>query len=175
MAMGGRNRYKRVVGDSAIRASEHTLYIAVDGSPYAQRGEIAAFSVASNTSNFTVRIMDTGGAQYNDQAVTSHTLTVVYNVGTDGSFWDDIWMRKLTGEQPILDIISDKLDFRSARKNGGRIINWLNCRIVNHSGYDDANGGGTTNAVEGTVTLETMDKPVPIQRFRLVQELRRSS
>ena len=175
MPNGGRNIFKRVVGDSAVRASEHVLDISIDGSPYVLRGEMAAFAVAPNTSNFSVRIMGTGGKQYNDQAISSHTLTITYNVGTDGSIWDDVWMRKLNGEQPEISIMSTKDDPRSVRKNGGRVMHWQNCRIVNHSGYDDANGGGTTNAVEGTVTLETMDTPVLVQRFRPVQEIRRGS
>ena len=171
MANTGRNRYKRDVGDAAVRASEHILEISVDGSPYQLRGEMAAFAVSPNTSSFSVRIMGTGGKQYNDQAISSHAFTITYNVGTDGSFWDDIWFRKLNGEQPNINIISTKEDPRSIRKNGGRVMNYQNCRILNHASFDDANGGGTTNAVEGTVTLETMDSPVLVKRFKPVQGL----
>ena len=168
--MAGRNIFKRQVGDAAVRANEHILEISVDGQPYRLRGEMSAFSAASNASNFNVPMLGTGGKEYNDQAVSSYTLTLTYNVGTDGSFWDSVWDRKSSGEQPEIAIMSTKEDPRSLSRNGGRAINYTSCRIVNHTGFDDASGSSTTS-VQGTVTLETMDKPVLIQRFRSVQSL----
>ena len=172
--MAGRNVFKRQVGDAAIRASEHVLEISIDGTPYTLKGEMSAFVVASNSSNFTVPILGTGGKEYNDQAISSHTLTLTYNVGTDGSIWDEVWFRKLDGYQPDISVMSTKDDWRSVRKNGGRAIHYPHCRIINHSGYDDASGSGTGTAVQGTVTLETMDTPKLIQKFKPVQAINTS-
>ena len=161
------NPFHRRVGDASVRQSETLLEVSEEGLPARIVGEGTSLSVAPQSSDISVNIM--GGGTYQDSSRTHFIITITYQVGTDGGYWEQMYEDRVNGIERLLSLTSTTEDARSVRLNGGRASRYDNCHILTHVGYEDSDASASSFK-SGTVTLYApADAKTILRQYRPVQ------
>jgi hypothetical protein len=166
--MAKRNPFSTQVGRAAMRMSEQTVKLAVNGGTPIMRGEIRSTSIADVSETFSVRILGAGGVPFERRYGFAYRITLTFIVGADGGFWERQMQRVREGIDDEYVLILTDEDPVNIKLNGGSVTQYSDMVLESVTNTNNSDAASNTEKI-GTIVMFAREKE-PLRHYLEVQK-----
>jgi len=162
-----RNPFSRQVGRAAMRMSEQTVDLSINGSTPVIRGEIRSTSIDDVSETFAVKILGSGGVPFERRYGFAYRITFTFVVGADGGLWERQMERVREGiDDEYLIVLTDE-DPVNIKHNGGAVTQYSDIVLESVTNTNNSDAASNTEKI-GTIVMFARHKET-LRHFREVQ------
>jgi len=160
------NPFKRVVARNVIRASEILITVIEPGQAPRIVGEAVSCSFDPQVDTRNVDILGQTGMRHSKLSVSGSAGTLVYKVGTDGSFWAQMWQDVRRGVPREFTLMLEITD-PAAPLAGREVTMFEHCNLTNSAGRHTGDASSSSD-LQGTLSIWCEDETL-VDPFNVIQ------